>query len=293
MADLLDQAFGGPIRTASVAPPIRLVARAQAAAPARDWAVQVGAFRDRGGALAAARAAARQIGGGAAKVEQARLGNRTVWRAQVVGLSEGQARQGCANRQRRRQDCAVVAPAAGTRQAAAATRGWAVRLGLYRDRGGALAAARVAARRAGGGTVQVEQARAGGRTVWAARLAALTEPQARRVCASRPHCAPIAPGAGETRMAALPRDWAVRLGVYRDRAGALAAVKRANAVLASSAPTPKVTRVRFAGRPAWRAEMENLTRAEARRACAAWPSRGPDCVTVAPTAIASAASDRG
>jgi D-alanyl-D-alanine carboxypeptidase len=294
MADLLDQAFGGPIRTASVAPPIRLVARAQAAAaPARDWAVQVGAFRDRGGALAAARAATRQIGGGAAKVEQARVGNRTVWRAQVAGLSEGQARQACADRQRRRQDCAVLAPAAGTRQAASATRGWAVRLGLYRDRGGAVAAARVAARRAGGGTVQVEQARAGGRTVWAARLAALTEPQARRVCAARPHCAPIAPGAGETRFAAVSRDWAVRLGVYRDRAGALAAVKRANAALASSAPTPKVTPVRFAGRPAWRAEVENLTRAEARRTCAAWPSRGPDCVKVAPTAVASVASGRG
>jgi D-alanyl-D-alanine carboxypeptidase len=208
MADLLDQAFGGPIRTASAAPPIRLVARAQAA-PARDWAVQVGAFRDRGGAVAAARAVARQIGGGAAKVEQARLGNRTVWRAQVVGLSEGQARQGCADRQRRRQDCAVVAPA-GTRQTAASSHGWVV-----------------------------------------------------------------------------------RLGVYRDRAGALAAVRRAEAALASAAPTPKVTRVRFAGRPAWRAEVENLTRAEARRACAAWPARGPDCVTVAPIAIASAASDRG
>lgn len=293
MADLLDQGFGGPIRTASAAPPIRLVARAQAAAPARDWAVQVGAFRDRGGALAAARVAVRRIGGGAAKVEQARVRNRTVWRAQVAGLSEGQARQACTNRQRQRQDCVVLAPAAGTGQAASARRGWAVRLGAYRDRGGAVAAARVAARRAGGGTVQVEQARARGRTVWAARLAALTETQARRVCASRPHCAPVAPDAGETRLAAASRDWAVRLGVYRDRAGALAAVKRANAAIASSAPEAKVTRVRFAGRPAWRAELENLTRAEARRTCAAWPSRGPDCVKVAPTAVAAVASGQG
>lgn len=209
MADLLDQGFGEPLRTASAAPPIRLVARAQAAAPARDWAVQVGAFRDRGGALAAARAAVRRIGGGAAKVEQARLGNRTVWRAQVAALSEGQARQACTHRQRQRQDCVVLAPATGTRQAAAA------------------------------------------------------------------------------------RDWAVRLGIYRDRAGALAAVKRANAAIASSAPAAKVTRVRFAGRPAWRAELENLTRAEARHTCAAWPSRGPECVKVAPTAVAAVASGQG
>ena len=207
MADLFDQAFGGPIRTASAAP-IRLVARAQAAAPVRDWAVQVGAFPDREGALAAARIAARQIGG-AAKAEEARLASRTVWRAQVAGLSEGQARQACAERQRRRQDCSVLAPAATARQAAAM------------------------------------------------------------------------------------RDWTVRLGVYRDRAGALAAVTRAKAAIGSSAPAAKVTQVRFAGRPAWRAELENLTRAEARRACAAWPPRGPDCVKVMPTAVAAVAAGRG
>ncbi len=295
MADLLDQAFGGPIRTASAGPPIRLVSRAAAApaAPARGWAVQVGAFRDRGGALAAARTAARRIGAGAATVEQARLRARTVWRAQVTGLSEAQARKACTDRQRRRQDCATIAPAAGARQAAAATRGWAVRLGSYRDRGGAVAAARIAARKVGSGTVQVERTAAGGRTVWAARLAALTEAQARRVCASRPHCAPISPAGGATRLAAVSRDWAVRLGVYRDRAGALAAVKRANAVIASSAPAAKVTRVRFAGRPAWRAELENLTRAEARNACNAWPTRGPDCVTVSPTELAAGASGQG
>jgi D-alanyl-D-alanine carboxypeptidase len=207
MADLLDQAFGGEIRTASAGPPIRLVARA-AAAPARVWAVQVGAFSDRAGALAASRVVAQRIGG-AARVQEARLGARTVWRAQVTGLAEAEARKACSDRLRRRQDCAVIAPAGAVRQAAAS------------------------------------------------------------------------------------RDWAVQLGVYRDRAGALAATTRAQAALASPAATPKISRVRFSGRPAWRAEMVNLTHAEARRTCAAWPSQGPDCVKVAPTAIASVASGRG
>jgi D-alanyl-D-alanine carboxypeptidase len=296
MAELLDQGFrGSEIRTASAGPPIRLVARAAAAVPPRaaaTWAVQVGAFRDRAGALAAARIAARKAGG-AVRVERAQVRNRVVWRAQVAGLSEAQAQKVCAERKRRRQDCAMLAPAAGRGHAAVSgARSWGVRLGRYRDRGGAIAAAHVAARKVAAGTVQVERTRSRGRTAWAARLARLTEAQARTVCASRPHCTPIAP-AGATGHAATARDWAVQLGVYRDRAGALAAVKRANATLASSRPEPKLTRVRFAGRPAWRAELVNLTRGEARRTCATWPGRAPDCVALAPTALASAGNGQG
>jgi D-alanyl-D-alanine carboxypeptidase len=298
MAELLDQGFrGSELRTASAGPPIRLVARAAAAVPAHaavGWAVQVGAFRDRPGALAAARIAARKAGG-TVRVERAQLHNRVVWRAQVTGLTEAQAQKPCAERKRRRQDCAVLAPAAATGHAAlSGARAWAVRLGRFRDRGGALAAARIAAHKVAAGSLQVEQMHVRGRTVWAARLAQLTEAEARRVCASRPYCAPIAPGGGAVRSAkAAARDWAVRLGVYRDRAGAVAAVKRAHAALASSQPEPKLTRVRFAGRPAWRAELVNLTRGEAHRTCARWPSRAPDCVAVAPTALASAGNGQG
>lgn len=295
MAELLDRGFrDSAIRTASAGPPIRLVSRAAAAVPraAASWTVQVGAFRDRAGALAAARIAARKAGG-AARVERAQVRNRVVWRAQVAGLSEAQAQTVCAERKRRRQDCAILAPAAGPGHAAIpGARNWAVRLGRFRDRGGAIAAARVAARKVAAGTVQVERTRSRGRTVWAARLARLTEAQARTVCASRPHCAPLKP-AGATGHGATARDWAVRLGVYRDRAGALAAVKRAHAMLASSRPEPKLTRVRFAGRPAWRAELVNLTRGEARRTCAAWPGRAPDCVALAPTALVSAGNGQG
>lgn len=305
MAELLDQGFRGTeIRTASAGPPIRLVSRAAAApvAAARTapaWAVQVGAFRDRGGALAAARAAARKARGGTVRVEQARVRGRTVWRAQVTGLSEAQAEKTCAERKRRRQDCATIAPAAGPGQAArSGTPAWGVRLGRYRDRSGAVAAAQVAARKVAAGTVQVERTRQGGRTVWAARLAALTEAEARKVCAHRPYCAPVAPAHGTVLLAAaraapVARDWAVRLGVYRDRAGALAAVRRADAAVASSRPEPKLTRIRYAGRPAWRAELVNLTRAEARETCAAWPDRAPDCVPIAPTELASTSSGQG
>lgn len=305
MADLLDQGFRGTeIRVASAGPPIQLVSRASAAPvattrTARTWAVQVGAFRDRGGALAAAQAAARKAGGGTVQVEQARLRGRTVWRAQLTGLSEAQAEKTCAQRKHRRQDCSTIAPAAGRGQASlSGARAWAARLGRYRDRGGATAAARAAAREVAAGTAQVEQARMRGRTVWTARLAALTEAEARKVCTSRPHCAPVAPEHGSVRVTAVraspaARDWAVRLGVYRDRAGALAAAERADAAVASAGPEPKLTRIRYAGRPAWRAELVNLTRAEARATCAAWPDRAPDCVPIAPTELASTSSSQG
>jgi D-alanyl-D-alanine carboxypeptidase len=313
MAELLDQGFAGSeIRTASAGPPIRLVSRAVAApsqqTEAADWTVQVGAFRDRGGALAAARAAARRFGTGTVQVEQARVRNRTVWRARVAGLSEAQARKACSEQQRRRQACATIAPVAGrspTRgtvqlasaaAAVPASRDWAARLGAYRDRGGALAAARSAARKVGTGTVTVEREQRRGRMVWTSSLAGLSETQARKVCAGRRHCAPVEPESGAAvaaRTPAVARDWVVRLGVYRDRAGALAAAKRATRATAASAPEPKLTRTRYAGRPAWRAELVNLTGAEARRTCAAWPSRGPDCVTVSPTALAEASSTRG
>ncbi len=135
MADLLDQGFGlSEVRVAQAGPPLALVPRARAeaqrpepqrqaaprptalpprqAAPAAVWGIQVGAFSDRAGAQSAAANARRTLGAGTVTVEQARVGNRTVWRARVMGLSEQQARRFCAQRTKARGECAVLAPAA-------------------------------------------------------------------------------------------------------------------------------------------------------------------------------------
>ncbi len=134
MADLLDQGFGlSEVRVAQAGPPLALVPRARAeaqrpepqrqaaprptappprqVAPAAAWGVQVGAFSDRAGAERAATNAQRTLGTGTVMVEQARGGNRTVWRARVMGLSEQQARRFCAQRNKAQQACALLPPA--------------------------------------------------------------------------------------------------------------------------------------------------------------------------------------
>ncbi len=215
MAMLLDRGFGG-VRLAQSGPPLALVsrARATAAAPtqpppgAEGWAVQLGAFSDRGGALAAARAAQRSAGKGSVFVEEARIGKRTVFRARLTGLSGAEARKLCADRARRQQECTVLADPPG-------------------------------------------------------------QQQARRLSSTA------------------TRSWTVRLGVYADRYGAVAAARRASARLAATQPKAKAVPVRFAGRPAWRAELAALTRAEARATCAAWS--GPVCAIVGPDGAVIAA----
>lgn len=134
MADLLDQGFGSTgVRVAQAGPPVAFVPRARAetarpepprqaaarpltppprqAAPPATWAVQVGAFSDRAGAQSAATKARRALGAGTVTVEQARVGNRTVWRARLTGLAEAEARRLCAQRAKGRQECAVIPPA--------------------------------------------------------------------------------------------------------------------------------------------------------------------------------------
>ncbi|WP_114374205.1 D-alanyl-D-alanine carboxypeptidase [Elioraea thermophila] len=134
MADLLDQGFGASgVRVAQAGPPVALLPRARAetarpepqrqaaarppappprqAAPPATWAVQVGAFSDRAGAHSAAVNARRTLGAGTVAVQQARVGNRTVWRARVTGLTEADARRLCAQRAKSRQECALIRPA--------------------------------------------------------------------------------------------------------------------------------------------------------------------------------------
>jgi D-alanyl-D-alanine carboxypeptidase len=73
-------------------------------APPR-WGVQVGAFGTEGAARQAALAARRAAGDGEARVEQAGSRPRYVYRAQLGGLTEGEARDVCATLARRRMAC--------------------------------------------------------------------------------------------------------------------------------------------------------------------------------------------
>ncbi|MGQ7248549.1 D-alanyl-D-alanine carboxypeptidase [Halomonas sp. V046] len=77
---------------------------------AGEWGVQVGAFSDAGRARSqASQAADRLVGEMAhARVAVARAGNADVYRAQVVDLQEGQARQACQSLMRQGMDCMVV-----------------------------------------------------------------------------------------------------------------------------------------------------------------------------------------
>jgi len=77
---------------------------------AGEWGVQVGAFSDAGRARSqASQAADRLVGEMAhARVAVARAGNADVYRAQVVDLQEGQARQACQSLVRQGMDCMVV-----------------------------------------------------------------------------------------------------------------------------------------------------------------------------------------
>jgi len=74
---------------------------------ALDWGMQVGAFRAPEQARQAAREAQRRSGsGGMVQVTAVQARQGTLFRARVVGLSEGAARQACA----RLRDCDLVSP---------------------------------------------------------------------------------------------------------------------------------------------------------------------------------------
>jgi D-alanyl-D-alanine carboxypeptidase len=85
--------------------PSPAVTRPARAAPVlrRDWAVQVGAYAERGAARSAARRAASP--GGRSEVQRVRVRGRPLWRARVVGLSAAQARNAC---RAARRGCIVI-----------------------------------------------------------------------------------------------------------------------------------------------------------------------------------------
>jgi D-alanyl-D-alanine carboxypeptidase len=102
---------GGSVRPVvsrpAVAPRVVKPAPARAQAPTGEWAVQVGAFADRGPAQAAAKKAAAR--GGSTEVERVQVKGNWFWRARVTGLSSDAARTAC---RATRGPCMVLSPTA-------------------------------------------------------------------------------------------------------------------------------------------------------------------------------------
>ncbi len=73
-----------------------------------NWAVQVGTYATETAAHSAALAARRAAEAGEARVEPVRLREKTVWKAQVMGLTQTDAQDTCAGH--RRGACIVIRP---------------------------------------------------------------------------------------------------------------------------------------------------------------------------------------
>ena len=123
MAALLDRGFEQmdvpimPRHPMTVASRVTLVSTAHAetvhAAPARshaaNWSVVVGSFATASAAHSAAVAARRDADAGEARVAPVRQHRKTLWRAEVLGLTQGDAQDVCSGR--RRAECVVIRPA--------------------------------------------------------------------------------------------------------------------------------------------------------------------------------------
>ncbi len=90
--------------------PARPVSRARAVAA---WAIQVGSFGTERAAREAAANALRAADGGEARIEAANKHGRTMWRAQVGGLTANEAQSACAALSRHRAACVVLRPDQG------------------------------------------------------------------------------------------------------------------------------------------------------------------------------------
>jgi D-alanyl-D-alanine carboxypeptidase len=120
MASLLDHGFEQldvPIfrKPVQMASRVTLISTAHAAEPVRpprtrgsNWSVHVGSFATEAAAHGAALAARREADAGEVRVEPIRLRGKTVWRAQVIGLTAADAQDACSSH--RRGTCAVVRP---------------------------------------------------------------------------------------------------------------------------------------------------------------------------------------
>ena len=124
MASLLDHGFEQldvPLspRSVQVASRITLIASAHAAeaprsAPSRvhaaNWAVQVGTFSTESAAHSAAQVARREAEAGEIRIEPIRMRRKTIWRAQLTGLTQADAQDACSGH--RRGACVIIRPEA-------------------------------------------------------------------------------------------------------------------------------------------------------------------------------------
>jgi D-alanyl-D-alanine carboxypeptidase len=122
MASLLDRGFEQmdvPVfhKPLQVAAHISLIASAHAAEVTRpvpahvhvaNWAVQVGTYASEAAAHSAATAARRNAEAGEARVEPVRLRGKTIWRAQVTGLTQEDAQDACSGH--RKGACTMIRP---------------------------------------------------------------------------------------------------------------------------------------------------------------------------------------
>lgn len=88
-------------------------------------------------------------------------------------------------------------------------------------------------------------------------------------------------------------DWAIQVGAYSTRNQALAAARNAERQIGAARAEAEVSPLRSRNRTLFRAQVTNLTAAEARAACAALAKRRQACVTVPPTAVAASPRTRG
>jgi len=127
MASLLDNGFEQmdvpisrkPLQTVA---PMTLISAAHAAEIGRPvggthlriprslWSIQVGSYRTEQAARAAAVAARRSADGGEIRVEAATVRHKTVWRAQVIGLTAADAQDVCAGLAHHQGACVTIRP---------------------------------------------------------------------------------------------------------------------------------------------------------------------------------------
>ncbi len=74
------------------------------------WGIQVGSFGNERAARIAAAHARQTTEAGDAHVERARIHGRSAWRAQVIGLTAGEASSSCGALEKHRTPCAVIRP---------------------------------------------------------------------------------------------------------------------------------------------------------------------------------------
>jgi len=83
-------------------------AAARSRGPVNDWGVHAGSYATERAARDAAAAARRAADGGETHVEAVSVRRKTLWRAQVIGLSAADAQAACATLARRKIACSAV-----------------------------------------------------------------------------------------------------------------------------------------------------------------------------------------